>query len=113
MIRPMKTLILFSLLLPMSAFAAKALDVGDLAPKFSAKTQAGEEFTLASRAGKWTVLYFYPKSETPGCTKQACTFRDKIQKIRDEGADVYGVSADTVDAQAAFHKHHNLNFTLI
>lgn len=87
--------------------------VGGPAPQFSAKTHTGENFDLSARKGQWTVLYFYPKADTPGCTKQACAFRDSIDKIRAEGADVFGISADTVEAQAAFHKKHNLNFTLL
>jgi len=89
------------------------LKAGDPAPLFTAKTQDGEVFDLASRTGQWTVLYFYPKAGTPGCTKQACAFRDGIKTIRAEGAEVYGISADTVDAQAAFHGEHHLGFTLL
>lgn len=83
------------------------------APLFKSKTHEGKEFDLSSRKGQWTVLFFYPKAETPGCTKQACAFRDSIKVIRDQGGDVFGISADTVEAQAKFHKNHNLNFTLI
>lgn len=96
-----------------SGHAAPILKVDDPAPLFAAKTQAGADFNLDSRKGQWTVLYFYPKAETPGCTKQACTLRDNIDKIRAQGADVYGVSIDTVADQAAFHKNHKLNFNLI
>lgn len=92
---------------------AAELKVGDQAPPFKVKTQDGKDFSLSDRQGKWTVLYFYPKAETPGCTKQACAFRDSIEKIRSQGADVFGVSADTVEDQAKFHKNHNLNFTLL
>jgi peroxiredoxin Q/BCP len=95
------------------AQAAATLKVGDTAPTFKAKTHAGAEFDLQSRKGHWTVLYFYPKSETPGCTKQACAFRDHIQKIRDQKAEVFGISVNTVKDQAGFHKHHHLNFTLL
>ncbi len=94
------------------SFAAD-LNVGDPAPSFSLKTQEGKDFDLKSRSGQWTVLYFYPKAATPGCTKQACAFRDNIKKIRAQGAEVYGVSADTVEKQAAFHKEHKLNFDLL
>ena len=111
----MKTLIPTILIGLFISFAAQAADlkVGDEAPNFKAKTEAGEDFELKSRAGKWTVLYFYPKAGTPGCTKQACAFRDVIEKIRAQGADVVGISADTVEDQAKFHKEHHLNFTLI
>ena len=80
---------------------------------FKALNQKGETFDLASRKGHWTVLYFYPKAETPGCTKQACAFRDSIDKIRKQGAEVYGISADTVQDQAKFHEHHHLSFDLL
>jgi peroxiredoxin Q/BCP len=92
---------------------AEELKVGSPAPPFKVKTHEGAEFDLASRKGKWTVLYFYPKADTPGCTKQACTFRDKIKQVRDLGADVYGISADSVEAQNKFHKKFNLNFALL
>lgn len=95
-----------------SAFAAE-LKAGDAAPIFTAKTHEGKDFDLKSRKGQWTVLYFYPKADTPGCTKQACAFRDNIEQIRTQGAEVYGVSTDTVADQAAFHKKHGLNFPLI
>ena len=62
------------------------LKANDLAPTFKTQTHEGKEFDLQSRKNMWTVLYFYPKAETPGCTKQACAFRDSIKKIRDQGA---------------------------
>lgn len=96
------------------AFASNVdLQVNTPAPRFQLKTHLGLDFNLESRKGKWTVLYFYPKAETPGCTKQACSFRDNIKKIRILGADVFGISTDNVKAQAAFHSHHNLNFILL
>ncbi|MEZ4814345.1 MAG: peroxiredoxin [Bdellovibrionota bacterium] len=109
----MKLCILFvSLLMPVFCFSTE-LKVGDEAPLFKVLTHEGNEFDLSSRKGTWTVLYFYPKADTPGCTKQACAFRDNIQKIRNQGADVFGVSADTVKAQSDFHKKHSLNFVLL
>jgi len=92
---------------------AGEIKLNDPAPLFTAKTQTGTDFDLKTRKGKWTVLYFYPKAGTPGCTKQACAFRDSIQKIRDLGAEVYGISTDTVEDQAKFHKEHQLNFDLL
>lgn len=102
-------------LLMLQGFALNAAELksGDAAPVFKTKTHEGTDFDLEQRRGKWTVLYFYPKADTPGCTKQACTFRDNIQKIRDQGADVFGVSADSVEDQAKFHSKHHLNFTLL
>ncbi len=92
---------------------AETLKIGDPAPVFKAKTDSGADFDLATRKGSWTILYFYPKAGTPGCTKQACAFRDNIKKIHDQGAEVYGISSDTVESQAKFHKEHNLNFSLL
>ncbi|WP_141733740.1 peroxiredoxin [Oligoflexus tunisiensis] len=92
---------------------AAELKVNDPAPLFELKNHEGKAFDLKSRAGQWTVLYFYPKADTPGCTKQACAFRDNIKKIRAQGAEVYGISADTVEKQASFHKGQKLNFDLL
>ena len=89
------------------------LKVNDPAPSFKLKTHTGNDFDLEAQKGKWTVLYFYPKAETPGCTKQACSFRDNIKKITNLGAEVYGISTDNVKDQAAFHKNHDLNFVLL
>lgn len=92
---------------------AKSLKVGDLAPNFVLKTDKNTDFELHQRKGKWTILFFFPKAETPGCTKQACAFRDAIKVIRQENADVFGISADDVGAQAQFVKNHQLSFTLL
>lgn len=103
---------LFATIITSTVFAAE-LKAGDTAPLFKAKLHTGEDFNLEAQKGKWTVLYFFPKTDTPGCTKQACAFRDNIKKITTLGADVYGVSMDTVEDQAAFHKKHGLKFSLI
>jgi peroxiredoxin Q/BCP len=113
----MRTTLLARALVTLTALAAPAaadeLQAGQPAPLFTAKTQDGSDFALTSRKGQWTVLYFYPKAGTPGCTKQACAFRDNMKLIRDEGAEVYGISTDTVESQAAFHKEEQLDFTLL
>jgi thioredoxin-dependent peroxiredoxin len=93
--------------------ASEPLKVGDAAPLFSAKMQDGKDFDLQTRKGKWTVLFFYPKADTPGCTKQACAFRDSVDVIRTQGADIFGVSADTVEEQIAFHQKYKMKFNLI
>lgn len=103
---------IFFLLLPFYLQATQ-LKVGDQAPLFKTKTQSGADFDLSTRKGQWTVLYFYPKADTPGCTKQACAFRDSIKKIRALKAEVYGVSADEVSELSNFHKKHSLNFDLL
>ena len=92
---------------------ASELKVGDPAPGINLLTDEGKTFNLDSRKGQWTVLYFYPKAETPGCTKQACAFRDGLSEIRSLGAEVFGVSGDSVDALKKFKENHKLNFTLL
>jgi len=103
--------------LPLTTLSLSALagtpNVGDAAPVFQCKTHENVDFDLNSRKGKWTVLYFYPKADTPGCTKQACAFRDSIEVIRKEGAEVFGISTDNVKAQSDFHKKYSLNFSLL
>ena len=111
-------IVMFVILLPLfftpiSAVAGNELKVKDLAPAVKLKTHEGKDFDLSNRKGQWTVLYFYPKAGTPGCTKQACAFRDSLDKIKEAGAEVFGVSSDSVDAQAKFHKEHRLNFILL
>lgn len=107
----MSPMFVMSFLLSLSA---TAVQVGAPAPEFQLKTHEGKTFQLKDRKGKgWTVLFFYPKAGTPGCTKQACAFRDSLKNVRKLGAEVYGVSADTVEEQAKFHKEHRLSFTLL
>jgi len=98
----------------MASVQAENLQVGQPAPQFQLKTQEGNEFSLDSRQSiGWTVLYFYPKAGTPGCTAQACAFRDAIQRIREQNAEVYGISTDNVENLLAFHQKHKLGFTLL
>ncbi len=92
---------------------ADHLQVGSLAPHFSAKTHEGGTFNLFERKGKWTVLYFYPKDDTPGCTKQACAFRDSIELIRKQDAEVYGISRDDTKSHQKFVEKYHLNFPLL
>jgi peroxiredoxin Q/BCP len=90
------------------------VNVGDTAPDFTLTSQKGESVTLSQFRGKKNVvLYFYPKDETPGCTREGCTFRDSYELFTDLGAEVVGVSADTVESHKAFAEHHNLPFTLL
>lgn len=116
----MKILRLKSVLLVVSLFFGFATNVfaadmlGKPAPLFGAKNQDGKEFKLESRKGQgYTVLFFYPKAGTPGCTKQACAFRDAIKVIRKQGAEVYGISSDDVGQQKKFHDEHKMTFDLI
>ena len=87
--------------------------VGEMAPDFSALDDRSHTVTLSSLRGRPVVLYFYPKDETPGCTAQACAFRDRYQDFVDAGADVVGVSADDAASHDGFKRHHNLPFTLL
>jgi peroxiredoxin Q/BCP len=104
----------FPFVSPSAVAASRPLKVGDKAPGFTTTQDDGSEFLLASRKDKgWTVLYFYPKAETPGCTAQACAFRDSVKLIRAKNAEVYGVSTDSPAKLAAFRKKHNLNFPLL
>lgn len=105
--------VLFFSIISSTVGSAANLKVDDPAPVFTAKTHTGADFDLNSRKGQWTVLYFFPKAGTPGCTKQACGFRDHMDKIHALGADVFGISSDSVKAQADFHKDQALSFTLL
>jgi thioredoxin-dependent peroxiredoxin len=83
------------------------------APNFTLSDQHGTQHSLSEYAGKWLVLYFYPQDETPGCTAEACAFRDGREDLAAMGAEVVGISADTVESHAAFAENHELNFTLL
>ncbi|MEJ2108717.1 MAG: peroxiredoxin [Acidobacteriota bacterium] len=109
----MRILLAILMLVFPAACSAADLSVGDPAPVIRLQTDEGTVFDLQSRRGEWTVLYFYPKAGTPGCTTQACSFRDNIGQIQRLGAEIYGVSADPVSALVPFKKEHNLNFTLL
>jgi len=89
------------------------LKVGQKAPDFTAMNDKGEKVKLAELKGKKVVLYFYPKDDTPGCTKEACAFRDGIDEIKSRGAVVMGVSADSVDSHKKFKSKFDLNFPLL
>jgi peroxiredoxin Q/BCP len=93
---------------------ARGIQAGDKAPDFTLPSQAGDPVRLGDRLGeRVVVLYFYPKDETPGCTKEACAFRDSYEVFAEAGAEVIGVSSDSVDKHAAFAGHHELPFTLL
>ncbi|MBI3542478.1 MAG: peroxiredoxin [Deltaproteobacteria bacterium] len=91
-----------------------ALKVGDPAPDFSAKNQDGKTIHLADFKGKQPVLlYFYPKDDTPGCTKEACSFRDRFAKFKELGAVVLGVSGQGAKSHQEFRAKHKLPFDLL
>ncbi len=83
------------------------------APDFSLRDEAGNVHSLSDYKGKWLVLYFYPKDDTPGCTIEACSLRDARDEIIDLGAEVVGVSADDAPSHETFKAKHTLNFTLL
>ncbi|MBI4872072.1 MAG: thioredoxin-dependent thiol peroxidase [Candidatus Riflebacteria bacterium] len=89
------------------------LNVGDKAPGFHAKTDAGEDVELSDFRGRTVVLYFYPKDDTPGCTKEACDFRDSYEVLLRKGAALFGVSADSVESHAKFKQKFTLPFPLV
>jgi thioredoxin-dependent peroxiredoxin len=89
------------------------LKEGDRAPSFTAETSGGGRVSLADFAGKHVVLYFYPRDDTPGCTKEACAFRDAYRKFQDRGAVVLGVSTDAVKSHDKFVTKYKLPFTLL
>lgn len=91
-----------------------SIRVGDTAPDFTKTTQKGDSVTLSELRGQNTVvLYFYPKDETPGCTAEACTFRDNFEDFVDAGAIVIGVSQDSEESHRKFAEHHRLPFLLV
>jgi len=83
------------------------------APDFSLKDSGGKTHTLADWHGKWLVLYFYPKDDTPGCTTEACSVRDARDELTELGVDVVGVSRDEAASHEKFKAKYNLNFTLL
>ncbi|MCC6277649.1 MAG: thioredoxin-dependent thiol peroxidase [Oligoflexia bacterium] len=89
------------------------LKIGDKAPAFSLPDQNGVERSLKEFKGKKVVLYFYPKDMTPGCTIQACDFRDHAKEIKKHGAVVIGISKDSIERHVKFQEKYDLNFTLL
>lgn len=90
-----------------------SLKVGQPAPDFRLEDQHRRIHNLASFHGKWLALYFYPKDDTPGCTNQACAFRDVLQELADLGAIVIGVSVDDTTSHEDFDKKYHLQFPLL
>uniref|UniRef100_A0A1D1Z3C3 thioredoxin-dependent peroxiredoxin n=1 Tax=Anthurium amnicola TaxID=1678845 RepID=A0A1D1Z3C3_9ARAE len=86
---------------------------GDVPPSFTLKNQDGKNVSLSSYKGKPLVVYFYPADETPGCTKEACAFRDSYEKFKKAGAEVIGISGDDPSSHKAFAKKYRLPFTLL
>ena len=87
--------------------------VGDLAPEVALSDETGTVHRLADQRGRWTILYFYPKDDTPGCTVEECEFRDANETIHERGADVWGVSPQSGASKRAFREKFGLPFTLL
>jgi peroxiredoxin Q/BCP len=87
--------------------------VGDMAPDFQLPTSRGKDVTLKEHRGKDVILYFYPKDDTPGCTAEACSFRDHESDMAKEHAVVLGVSTDSLESHEKFRGKFNLNFPLL
>ena len=114
----MKIFILISLaiafyLFRVNVMAAPILKVGDDAPTFTLPDSLGNQVSLNDYKGKWAVLYFYPKDDTPGCTKEACHFRDDFKTLEALGAKVIGVSIDDSFSHKKFAEKYNLPFPLL
>ncbi|WP_304224720.1 thioredoxin-dependent thiol peroxidase [Gracilinema caldarium] len=89
------------------------LQIGDKMPTFELPDQEGKLVKSSDFAGKPLVVYFYPKDDTPGCTKEACSFRDSFKEFKDRGITVIGISADTAQAHGKFASKYNLPFVLL
>lgn len=111
----METLLVTGLFVAVGAVIASDVrpEVGKKAPDFMLKDQDGKDHKLSDWQGQWILLYFYPKDDTPGCTVEACTFRDGFENFEKIKAKVVGISMDDVKSHKAFTEKHNLPFTLL
>jgi peroxiredoxin Q/BCP len=100
-------------LLSLPLIAADTPEEGSAAPSFKLQDQNGDWHTLEEYHGKWLALYFYPKDDTPGCTTEACNFRDNIYAFKAIGAAVVGISVDDVDSHKEFSEKYKLPFTIL
>ena len=89
------------------------LNIGDKAPSFTLPDENGKMVSLSDYAGKWLVVYFYPKDDTPGCTKEACDFTDNRNEFAGLNAEIVGISRDNADAHQEFIAKYNLNLSLL
>ncbi|HXV65006.1 MAG TPA: peroxiredoxin [Vicinamibacteria bacterium] len=89
------------------------LKPGDKAPTFRLPSTSGSDVSLSSLKGRKFVLYFYPKDDTPGCTREACDFQDNLARLQLEGASVFGVSKDSLESHRRFQTKHGLGFDLL
>jgi peroxiredoxin Q/BCP len=89
------------------------LEVGDVAPDFTLTDDRGRQVSLSDYRGRRVIVYFYPKADTPGCTTEACDFRDSLTELDDAGVDVLGISPDPAEKLEAFREKHDLTFPLL
>ena len=111
--RALNQLLVSSVVLGVGGAQAAMLETGQAAPDFALPDQDGKARKLADWRGKWLVLYFYPKNDTPGCTTEACNFRDDWLLLQELGAEVVGISVDTSASHAAFAQKYKLPFPLL
>ena len=112
-LKSITTASLIVFLLAFSSSSIAGLKVGDKAPNFALQDQNNITHTLSDYEGQWLVLYFYPKDDTPGCTTQACDFRDAVKRIIASKAVVFGLSGDSVRSHKLFAEKYNLPFSLL
>ena len=113
MTRLFKQFIFVALLLPISFASLAQIKVGSKAPNFTLSDQNSIQHQLSDYEGSWVILYFYPKDDTPGCTTQACDFRDAVKRIIASKSNVFGVSLDSVESHKRFADKNNLPFSLL
>ena len=113
MTRLFKQFIFVALLLPISLASLAQNKVGSKAPNFTLSDQNSIQHQLSDYEGSWVILYFYPKDDTPGCTTQACDFRDAVKRIIASKSNVFGVSLDSVESHKRFADKNNLPFSLL
>ena len=108
-----KQIILMISLLGLFSQSQAAIQLGQSAPDFTLVDQHNKQHTLSDYQGQWVVVYFYPKDDTPGCTTEACSFRDAINHIIAKRAVVFGISLDNVESHQKFSKKNNLPFSIL
>jgi len=113
MTRLFKQFIIVAVLLPFSFASLAQIKVGSKAPNFNLSDQNSIQHQLSDYEGSWVILYFYPKDDTPGCTTQACDFRDAVKRIIASKSNVFGVSLDSVESHKRFADKNNLPFSLL
>jgi len=106
-------LLVFSSFFIVYPIMADELNIGDKAPAFDLKDQNSQNHSLESYPGKWVVIYFYPKDNTPGCTKEACNFRDDIELLTRQDSQVIGISVDSVNSHKKFSDKYHLPFPIL